>query len=344
MKKELLGKKIGSGERRDVFNHREDDSLVIKRLKSGGDNHNKIEMENWNNADKETRKFLAPCIAISDDGYYLVQKKGISLEKCNRKKKTHDDAFEIFLKKMKYFRTTDRKKPSNWVYIDEELKMCDYGYDNFNKMLTVVIPTFNRKEVLKGLLDCLKKQTDKDFETIVVMDGCNDGTEEMLKSYKGLELKWFDTGNKPEVFGTAKARNLGNKMASGEIVLNIDDDSYPDEKLVEEHKKTAKRGVLTSGARIPDTEDDVDNLNGKMEYLLKFYGSRNPQPLKCFVVMNNCCMYKVNWLDVPFNESLERYGVIEVDCLNRLIEKNYMFQFNPEAKITHMSKHKRKYI
>ena len=210
--------------------------------------------------------------------------------------------------------------------------------------LTVVIPTFNRRDVLKGLLDCLIKQTDKDFETIVVMDGCTDGTEEMLKSYKGLDLKWFDTGNKPEIFGTAKARNIGNKNAKYDIVLNKDDDSYPDENLIEEHKKTAKRGVLTSGARIPDTEEDVDNLNGKMVYLLNEYGNRIPRPLKGFVVMNNCCMYKVNWLHVPFNESLERYGAIEVDCLNRLIQKNYMFQFNPEAKIVHLSKHKRKYI
>ncbi len=213
--------------------------------------------------------------------------------------------------------------------------------------LTVVIPTFNRRDILKGLLGCLRKQTDKDFETIVVMDGCDDGTEDMLKENiwkNDLNLRWFDTGNKPETFGTAKARNLGNKMASGEIVLNIDDDSYPDEKLIEEHKKTVRRGVLTSGARIPDTEEDVDNLNSKMEWLLQNYGDRNPQPLKEFVVMNNCCMYKTNWLDVPFNESLERYGTIEADCLNRLIQKNYMFQFNPDAKIIHMSKYKRKYV
>ncbi len=210
------------------------------------------------------------------------------------------------------------------------------------KMLTVVITTYNRKDILKGLLDYLKCQTDRDFETIVVMDGCTDGTEDMLKEYKGLDLKWFDTGIKE--YGLATARNIGIKNAKGEAVVILDDDSFPCEDFVSEHKKTARRGVITTGARLPDTEEDVDNLNGKMKYLLQTYGNCQPKQLQGFIVENNCCMLKVNWLQVPFNESIKKYGGIGQDFMRRLLELNYMCQYNPNAKIVHLSEHKRKYV
>ncbi len=208
-------------------------------------------------------------------------------------------------------------------------------------MLSVVITTYNREEVLRGLLDCLKKQTDKDFETIVVMDGCTDNTEQMLKKYKGLNLRWVDT--MMETYGLATARNMGINMAEGEAVVILDDDSYPCEEFVKEHKKTAQRGTLVGGARIPDDEEDIDSLNLKMENTRKMYGEYRVKPLISFVVENNTCMMKKNWQQVPFDESIQRYGGIGQDFIKRLQENNYTFLFNPEAKIIHMSKYKRNY-
>ena len=204
--------------------------------------------------------------------------------------------------------------------------------------LSVVITTYNRRDVLEGLLDCLDNQTDNNFETIVVMDNCTDETEELLKE-RGV--KYFDT--KIDGYGLATARNMGIKNAKGEAVVILDDDSYPCPEFVEEHKKTARRGVITSGSRRPDTEEDVDNLNGKMDYLLELYGDSTISPLQGFMVENNCCMMKVNWLQVPFNESIKEYGRIGQDFMARLLEKNFMCQFNPRAEIVHLSKHKRKY-
>jgi len=228
--------------------------------------------------------------------------------------------------------------------MEKKIKYGEWGREynrSFSTMpLSVVITTYNRKDVLKGLLDCLKKQTDKDFETIVVMDGCTDDTEQMLKQYNGLNLRWLNT--KMSTYGLATARNMGIRDAKDGPVVILDDDSYPDEDFVKQHKKTAKRGTLVGGARLPDTKEDVDMLLYKMQDTLNKYGT-TPKRLNSFIVENNTCMMRSNWLQVPFDESIQHYGGIGQDFIKRLIEGSYMFQFNPEAKITHMSKYKRRY-
>lgn len=63
--------------------------------------------------------------------------------------------------------------------------------------LSIVITTFNRAECLRQNLDHFCKQSDKEFEVIVSMDGCTDNSLDVLREYKTrapFELEWVDTG------------------------------------------------------------------------------------------------------------------------------------------------------
>lgn len=71
-----LGDYLGEGFRRITYNHIDDESLVIKFLKNIKDDHNRIEFENWENMKNTERgKWLAPCISLSEDNRFLIQKK-----------------------------------------------------------------------------------------------------------------------------------------------------------------------------------------------------------------------------------------------------------------------------
>ena len=48
---------------------------------------------------------------------------------------------------------------------------------------TIFTPTYNRKELLKKLYFSLRNQTFKDFEWLIVDDGSNDGTNELVKDF-----------------------------------------------------------------------------------------------------------------------------------------------------------------
>ena len=95
--------------------------------------------------------------------------------------------------------------------------------------VSVVIPTYNRKERLKDTLESLFHQTiPKDqYEIIVVDDGSSDGTEELVQvmiKTSPCSLRYFKQKNQ----GQAAARNLGIKNAVAEIIGFTDDDCIVD--------------------------------------------------------------------------------------------------------------------
>ena len=71
-----LGDYLGEGFRRLVYKHKDNDDLVIKFLKNLEDDHNRLEYQNWQNL-KDTDKgiWLTPCISLSEDSRFLVQKR-----------------------------------------------------------------------------------------------------------------------------------------------------------------------------------------------------------------------------------------------------------------------------
>ena len=101
--------------------------------------------------------------------------------------------------------------------------------------LTVIIPTYNRKDILKKCLNALFNQTfpQSDYEIIVIDDGSTDETEELIKSLMDSPyiLRYLKQENK----GPAAAKNVGIKNAQGEIILFIGDDIIASPALLEEH-------------------------------------------------------------------------------------------------------------
>lgn len=94
--------------------------------------------------------------------------------------------------------------------------------------LSVVMPTFNRRESLKVTLDGLARQTypTDQWEAVVVSDGSTDGTNEFLTDYAArapFRLRPIVQENA----GPSRARNRGIREATGEVVVFIDDDVEP---------------------------------------------------------------------------------------------------------------------
>ena len=93
--------------------------------------------------------------------------------------------------------------------------------------ISVVIPSYNRKEFLKRSIDSAINQTKKPFEIIVVDDGSTDGTETMIKSDYDF-VKFIKQKNK----GVSAARNIGIKVSIGEWICFLDsDDEWKKDKL-----------------------------------------------------------------------------------------------------------------
>ncbi len=102
--------------------------------------------------------------------------------------------------------------------------------------VSVVIPTYNRLERLKRVLNGLVAQTypHQDFEVVIVSDGSTDGTEEYLHQLVlPFPTKIINQINQ----GVAIARNNGVAQAEGNVVLFVDDDVVPTPQLITEHMR-----------------------------------------------------------------------------------------------------------
>ena len=85
---------------------------------------------------------------------------------------------------------------------------------------SVVIPTYNRLDMLLRVLDALEAQVDAPaFETIVINDGSRDDTERVLSQRKGITFRTQANA------GPGRARNHGVSLATGRFVIFIGDDT-----------------------------------------------------------------------------------------------------------------------
>ena len=88
-------------------------------------------------------------------------------------------------------------------------------------LITVVIPTRNRPELLLRAIRSVFAQTYTEFEIIVVIDGHDADSIEALSSIRDPRLRYIEIANGG---GGNQARNLGASMANADWIALLDDD------------------------------------------------------------------------------------------------------------------------
>lgn len=85
--------------------------------------------------------------------------------------------------------------------------------------VSVIIPTHNRAQIVKGAIESVLAQTDPVREILVINDSSSDDTDAVLKQY-GDSIRVFQAS----VGGAAPARNIAMRAAVGEWIGFLDDD------------------------------------------------------------------------------------------------------------------------
>ena len=96
--------------------------------------------------------------------------------------------------------------------------------------ISLIIPTYNRQEIVLKTLDYLKLQNCNDYEVIVVDQ--TKSTHPQLVSFKFEDSLIKYKYSHIEEIGLPNARNIGAEIASNDILIYIDDDCIPDPNLI----------------------------------------------------------------------------------------------------------------
>jgi GT2 family glycosyltransferase/peptidoglycan/xylan/chitin deacetylase (PgdA/CDA1 family) len=190
--------------------------------------------------------------------------------------------------------------------------------------LSVVIATYNRRELLRRCLDALRLQTadPADFEVVVAVDGAADGTLEMLEGLKTpfqLRPLWLERG------GRSQARNSGIRAARGTVCLFLDDDVIVETNVVAEHlaahrdgQNVAAIGRITQ--EVPPRRDwyghtfaktwnrHYDGLTGKPPDWTACYGGNLSVPREALLAVGGFATELPTGEDIELGFRLQEHG------------------------------------
>lgn len=108
--------------------------------------------------------------------------------------------------------------------IPEDAHVPDNGAKDRNALVSVVIPTYNRAELVVRAVHSVLSQTYADLEGIIVDDASIDDTRERIKTLQDIDqrVRYFRHDSNR---GAQSARNTGVQAAKGEYIAFLDSDN-----------------------------------------------------------------------------------------------------------------------
>lgn len=101
------------------------------------------------------------------------------------------------------------------------------GFAGVTAGVSAIIPTYNRRDLVRRAIDSALAQTEPPEEIVVVDDGSTDGTGEALRAAYGTRIRYLWQTNA----GVSAARNAGMRVARGRYIALLDsDDTWLPEK------------------------------------------------------------------------------------------------------------------
>jgi GT2 family glycosyltransferase len=216
-------------------------------------------------------------------------------------------------------------------------------------LVSIIIPTFNRKKELLRLLNSIAMQEypTSRLEIIVVDDHSQDGTADVVKdTFPNVHIYSHDRER-----WVSAARNTGISKSKGEFLLFIDDDNVTDPKCIRELLSTFENpnntkiglvGPLMYYLEKPDTVWCAGIKRDMITSQTHFVG-RNEVDHGQFTQTTqsddfpNCFMISRKALDAagPFDQKNFPINYEESDIARRVQLSGYDIILNPSAKVWH---------
>ena len=212
--------------------------------------------------------------------------------------------------------------------------------------LAVVIPTYNRADVLIRCLEHLEAQTFTDFEVVIVDDGSTDSTPDRVSAYlkdTSLAIRYV----RQENHGPARARNYAISLIDSPICLMIGDDIFASPELVSEHLElhTGRPQDAVAGLGLTRWSESGQSVTRFMQWLdtgngLQFHydlllEGKTPS-WEEFWTSNLSLKTKV-LKQFPFDESFPHAAMEDIELACRIEAKHGLqMVFLPEALAHHL--------
>src|SRR5438552_3784667 len=137
------------------------------------------------------------------------------------------------------------------------------GSNGSRAMVSIMIATKNRVEDLRRTCNVIQHLDPAPLEILITADGCTDGTVEFVRS----ELSQAKLIINEQGRGSVASRDRMMREARGELVLSLDDDSYPEQSdclacIAKIFRKTPRLAVM----HFPQRSDEFPESLSKVDF------------------------------------------------------------------------------
>lgn len=200
--------------------------------------------------------------------------------------------------------------------------------------ISIIVPVYNRPDEIQELLDSLARQTDSDFEVIIIEDGSSVPCKDVCESYKDkLDIRYFFKPNT----GRSDTRNYGMDRASGNYFIIFDSDCIMPEQYIATVKDYLQKDYVDCFGG-PDNADssfsDVQKaINYSMTSIMTTGGIRgatknvdNFNPRSFNMGISKTCYETVGGFKNMIGEDIDMsFRIRESGFKSRLFSKAYVF-------------------
>jgi glycosyltransferase involved in cell wall biosynthesis len=135
-----------------------------------------------------------------------------------------------------------------------------------NKLVTLIVTTYNRPDALELVIAGCLDQTDRQIEIVIADDGSGAPTRDLVSRLQRTSpIRIVHAWQPDEGFRAAASRNQALRHAQGEYVIFLDGDCVPQRDFVERHRAlSAARTVVTGSRILLGPELTRDTLAGRL--------------------------------------------------------------------------------
>jgi len=193
---------------------------------------------------------------------------------------------------------------------------------------SICIPTLNEEKYIGGILNCLREQTFKDFEVIVVDGKSKDMTkDEVMKFSNYFSLRFLEAPKR----GVSFQRNYAAKMAKNEYVIFFDADVKIENDFLEkinEHLEKENIDILTTWNK-PISDKPVDEFIYLFVniFMLELIKKKSPGAVGVFICVKKSSFEKIG----GFRERVSLGG--DYDLAKRLHESGFTYALLRKPKV-----------
>tara|TARA_X000000950_G_scaffold38655_2_gene41287 strand:+ start:18217 stop:19095 length:879 start_codon:yes stop_codon:yes gene_type:complete len=207
------------------------------------------------------------------------------------------------------------------------------------KKISVLLPVYNSEKTLEKCLSSILFSSHSNFELVLVNDGSNDSSKDIIYSFKDERIKYFEKTNS----GLIDSLNFGVKNCSSEIIMRIDADDYikPEKIALQLKELKSSNSVLigTNAYIVNNDEKPVGETNLPLKHLeiVKSMIKMRPSLIHPSIMVYKDILNKVDYFDEKYHHAEDYDIFFRISKLGdiRNIPEKLMYLRKSESNISH---------